>query len=55
VHVVKLAGLVGAMVAGYAAWFATSGLGFMTAFIVSTIASGIGMYYGAKIARKYAP
>jgi hypothetical protein len=53
--VVKLGGLVGATVVGYAAWYAVEGLGFMTAFIVSTIASGFGMYYGAKIARKYAP
>ena len=52
---VKLGGLVGATVVGYVAWYAVDGFGFMTAFIVSTIASGFGMYYGVKIARKYSP
>ena len=53
--VVKLGGFVGATVAGYVGWYLVAGFGFMTAFIVSTIASGFGMYYGAKFARKYAP
>lgn len=52
---VKLGGFIGATVAGYAAWYLVDGFGFMTAFIVSTIASGVGMYYGAKIAKRYAP
>jgi hypothetical protein len=53
--VVKLGGFVGATVAGYVGWYLVAGFGFMTAFIVSTIASGFGMYYGVKFARKYAP
>jgi hypothetical protein len=53
--VVKLGGFIGATIVGYAAWFVFEGFGFMTAFIASTIASGVGMYYGAKIARRYAP
>lgn len=53
--VVKLGGFVGATVVGYIAWYAVDGFGFMTAFIVSTIASGFGMYYGVKIARRYVP
>jgi hypothetical protein len=53
--VVKLGGFVGATLAGYVAWYLVVGFGYMTAFIVSTIASGFGMYYGAKIAKKYAP
>jgi hypothetical protein len=53
--VVKLGGFVGATLAGYVAWYLVVGFGFMTAFIVSTIASGFGMYYGAKIAKRYAP
>jgi hypothetical protein len=53
--VVKLGGFVGATVVGYIAWYAVDGFGFMTAFIVSTIASGFGMYYGVKIARRYTP
>jgi hypothetical protein len=53
--VVKLGAFVGATVAGYVGWYAVARFGLMTEFIVSTIASGFGMYYGAKIAKKYAP
>jgi hypothetical protein len=53
--VVKLGGFVGATVVGYVACFAVDSFGFMTAFIVSTIASGFGMYYGAKLAKRYLP
>lgn len=52
---VKLGGFVGATLAGYVGWYLVVRFGYMTAFIVSTIASGFGMYYGAKIARRYAP
>jgi len=51
--VVKLGGFVGATIAGYVGWYAVDRFGLMTAFIVSTIASGFGMYYGAKFARKH--
>jgi hypothetical protein len=50
-----MGGFIGATIVGYAAWYLVAGLGFMTAFIVSTIASGFGMYYGVKLARRYLP
>jgi hypothetical protein len=55
--VVKLGGFVGGTVVSTLVWYLVEavGGGFMTAFIVSTIASGFGIYYGVKIARRYAP
>ncbi len=52
---VKFSGFLGATVVGYVAWWAVDDYGFMTAFIVSTIASGFGLYYGVKLAKKYLP
>jgi len=49
----KLCGFVGATVAGYAGWYLVASFGFFTAFIVSTITSGIGLYYGVKYARDH--
>ena len=52
----KLLGFVGTTVASYAGWYAASlipGAGFMTEFIVSTIAGGFGLYYGIKYAREH--
>jgi len=45
--------LVGSTVGGAAGWVVGIPFGFMTAFIVSTIASGFGWYYGVKIIKKY--
>jgi hypothetical protein len=55
--VVKLGGFVGGTVVSTLVWYLVEAIGggFMTAFIVSTIASGFGIYYGVKIARRYAP
>ena len=54
---VKLGGFVGGTVVSTVVWYLVEALGggFMSAFIVSTIASGFGIYYGVKIARRYAP
>jgi hypothetical protein len=53
----KLGGMVGGTVVSTVVWYAVEALGggFMSAFIVSTIASGFGIYYGVKIAARYAP
>jgi hypothetical protein len=53
--VVKLGGFVGGTAASILVGMATSRFGLMTSFIAGTIAGGFGLYYGAKIARKYAP
>lgn len=44
----KLFGFLGATIASTIGWYAAVKLGFMTAFIVSTIAGGFGLYYGVK-------
>ncbi len=49
----KIGAFAGATVAGYAGWYLGALAGTMTAFFVSTIASGIGMYYGVKFMKKY--
>ena len=49
----KLFGSIGAFVASTAGWYATAKLGFMTAFVVSTVAGGFGLYYGVKWAREH--
>jgi hypothetical protein len=55
--VVKLGGFVGGTVVSTIVWYLVEAIGggFMSAFIVSTIAGGFGMYYGVKIARRYVP
>src|ERR1035437_6005349 len=51
----KVGGLVGGAVVSTVVWYLVEALGggFMSAFIVSTIASGFGIYYGVKIAKRY--
>jgi hypothetical protein len=55
--VVKLGGFVGGTVVSTVVWYLVEavGGGFMSAFLVSTIAGGFGIYYGVKIAKRYAP
>lgn len=48
----KLLGTVGATVGSTIGWYAAVKLGFMTAFFVSTIAGGVGLYYGVKAANQ---
>ena len=51
----KLFGFLGATLASYAGWALGEafGGGFMTCFILSTIAGGFGLYYGVKFAKRY--
>ncbi len=49
----NLLGFVGATLLGAAGWWLGDRVGFMTAFIVSTVASGVGLYAGRRIARDY--
>jgi hypothetical protein len=53
----KLGAFVGGTVVSTVVWYLVEflGGGFMSAFIISTIASGFGIYYGVKIAKRYAP
>jgi hypothetical protein len=51
----KIGGFVGGTVASLVVGSLVSALGgsFFTAFIISTIAYGPGIYYGVKIAKRY--
>jgi hypothetical protein len=49
-RVKKLLVLVGATLGSYAGWAAGAWVGTMTAFILSVVGTGFGMYAGAKLA-----
>ncbi len=49
----KLLIFVGAMVGSTIGWYLGAPIGIMTAFVVSTIGSGAGMYAGARVAERY--
>ena len=49
----KVFSFIGATVGGYAGWALGATVGTATAFIVSMVGTGIGIYYGRRIARNY--
>jgi len=49
----KLFSFIGATVGSYAGWFLGAKVGFTTAFMLSMVGTGIGIYYGRMIARNY--
>ena len=49
----KVFSFIGATVGGYAEWALGATVGTATAFIVSMVGTGIGIYYGRRIARNY--
>jgi hypothetical protein len=48
----KLLAFVGATLGGYVGWWLGARVGIVTAFMVSMVGTGIGMYYGARVARE---
>ena len=48
-----LFGFLGATILGAIGWWIGDRVGMMTAFILSTIATGIGLYAGRRIARDF--
>ncbi len=48
-----LVGFVGATLLGGVGWWMGERVGLMTAFILSTIASGVGLYAGRRLFREY--
>lgn len=46
----KLFGFVGSTIGSYAGWAVGSRFGMMTAFMVSIVGTGIGLYYGRRLA-----
>lgn len=51
----KLLVLVGTTIGGAIGWWIGDGIGIMTAFILSMVGTGLGMYVGIRIARQYEP
>ncbi len=49
----KLFSFLGATIGGYAGWFLGARIGFTTAFMLSMVGTGVGIYYGRRIARNY--
>ena len=49
----KLFSFLGATIGGYAGWFLGAKIGFVTAFMLSMVGTGVGIYYGRLIARNY--
>jgi hypothetical protein len=45
--------LLGATIIGWVGWWLGSFVGIMTAFFLSVIGTGVGIYAGRKIARHY--
>jgi hypothetical protein len=43
----------GATIGGYAGWYAGAPIGFMTAFMLSMVGTGLGIYGGLRVARNY--
>ena len=52
-HMSKLLGFVGATVGGYAGWAVGALAGPFTAFVVSMIGTGFGMYWGRRLAQHF--
>jgi len=49
----KVMGLIGATVVGAAGWWAGEHVGLMTAFVLSMVGTGVGLYAGRRVAREY--
>jgi uncharacterized membrane protein YeaQ/YmgE (transglycosylase-associated protein family) len=49
----RLLGFVGATIGGALGWWGGERVGFMTAFTLSMIGTGLGLYLGRRIAREY--
>ena len=49
----KLVGFIGATAGGAVGWWLGDVVGFMTAFLLSMVGTGVGMYAGARVVREY--
>ena len=49
----KLLVFVGATIGSYAGWWLGAKVGIMTAFMVSMVGTGLGMYIGKRAANEY--
>ncbi len=51
----RFLGLLAAAVASAIGWWLGAKIGFMTAFLLSTLGTGLGLYYGMRVAREWLP
>lgn len=51
----RLIALLGASLFGWVGWWLGAHVGTMTAFIVSVVGTGLGLYLGQRFAREYLP
>lgn len=51
----KVIVMIASTLGGSVGWWVGSGVGFMTAFLVSIVGTGIGIYYGRRLARNILP
>jgi hypothetical protein len=51
----KLLGFVGATLGGYLGWWLGAFAGNATAFVLSMVGTGAGIYLGRRLAQHYAP
>ena len=49
----KLFAFIGATIGSYAGWLAGERIGFTTAFMLSMVGTGFGIYFGRRIAKNY--
>ncbi len=49
----KLFSFIGATLGGYLGWWIGSTVGFMTAFFLMVIGTGVGIYVGRRIVAEY--
>ena len=49
----KLLAFLGAMIGGYAGWALGAPIGFMMAYTLSILGTGVGIYAGHRFARRY--
>ena len=52
-YMTKLLGFVGATIGGYLGWAVGAPVGVFTAFAVSMVGTGVGMYYGRRAAQHW--
>jgi hypothetical protein len=51
----RLYTLIGTTIGSYAGWYLGSGLGLISAFMLGMVGTGIGFYFGRKVAQHYQP
>jgi len=51
----KVIAFIGGSILGGIGWWAGASIGIMTAFMLSTVGTGVGMYYGKKWADDHLP